>query len=213
MSTPIDHLIFATPDLQEGIEYLEALLGVSVVTGGSHPGLGTCNALLALGPECYLEIMGPDATQTEFQGSRPFGIDTLECGQLVGWVARREGLGQFVQGLKSKGVELGDVIPFSRETPEGELLEWDMSYLTGVSAAAMSVLPLFIDWGETPHPALRCAEGAQLINLEIEYPQASKIVSIVDALELDVSVREGSRTAVKALIKCPCGEVELSTAS
>ena len=213
MRTLVDHLIFATPDLQKGIEYLETLLGVPAIAGGSHPGLGTCNALLTLGPQCYLEVMGPDPTQTEFQGLRPFGIDNLESGQLVGWVARREGLSQFVQTVKSKGIELGEVISVSRETPEGELLEWEMTYLTNTntSAEAISVLPLFIDWGKTPHPASRCAEGARLMTLEIEYPQPSEIVPLIDALELGVSVRESLRPGLRALIDCPYGEIELST--
>ncbi|MFK8020482.1 MAG: VOC family protein [Pseudomonadales bacterium] len=212
MSTPIDHIIFGTPNLQEGIEYLEALLGVSSVAGGSHPSLGTRNAIIALGPLCYLEIMGPDLEQTDFQGSRPFGIDTLESGQLVGWVARREGLSQFVKSAKYKGVELGDVIAVSRETPEGDLLKWNMTYLTGISPEAASVLPLFIDWGKTPHPSLNCAEGAQLTALEIEYPAPSEMMPLVDALELGVSVQENSQPGLRALIDCPRGKVELRSA-
>jgi len=97
MSTPLDHLVFATKELQEGIDQIEALLGISAVSGGSHPGLGTCNAHVALGPKCYLEIIGPDPDQPDFEGTRPFGIDTIDSAKLMGWAARREGLSQFVQ--------------------------------------------------------------------------------------------------------------------
>ena len=211
MKTPVDHLIFATPNLSDGIEQLETLLGVPAIAGGSHPGLGTCNALFRLGPTCYLEVMGPDPTQTDFQGARPFGIDALASGRLVTWVARREGLSQFVQAMGLKSIELGNVIPFSRQTPQGELLNWEMAFLTNIAPELMTVLPLFIDWGQTPNPALQCSEGAQLINLEIVYPRLAEILPLVDALELDVRVKEGAKPGIRAIINCPRGEIELST--
>jgi hypothetical protein len=211
MSTLVDHLIFAAPNLEAGVEYLEKLLGVSPIAGGSHPGLGTCNALIRLGPKCYLEVMAPDPTQSEFEGSRPYGIDDLDCGQLAGWVARQEELGQFVQIAKLKGIELGEVFEVSRESPEGKLLKWDMTYFKNISAEAMSVLPLFIDWGTTPHPALLCDDGAQLMTLEIQYPKVSDILPLVNALGLDVCVRKDSRPGIRALIDCPNGKIELGT--
>jgi hypothetical protein len=211
MSMLVDHLIYATSNLEAGIESLEELLGVSAIVGGSHPGLGTCNALMKLGPRCYLEIMAPDPVQSEFEGTRPYGIDNLDGGQLAGWVAHQEDLMQFVQAAKSKGIELGEVIEASRATPEGKLLTWDMTYFTNVSAEAMSVLPLFIDWGKTPHPAFRCHDGAQLANLTIQYPNVSEIVPITEALELDVCVCEDSRPGIRVLIDCPNGQVELGT--
>jgi len=41
----IDHLVYATPDLDLGIATIERLLGVRATAGGRHPGAGTRNAL------------------------------------------------------------------------------------------------------------------------------------------------------------------------
>ena len=49
MTNQIDHLIFAAPDLEEGILLLQNLMGVKAVFGGKHIGIGTHNALIGLG--------------------------------------------------------------------------------------------------------------------------------------------------------------------
>ena len=46
----IDHLVYAVPSLPAAIADVAERFGVRAQAGGKHTGLGTHNALLALGP-------------------------------------------------------------------------------------------------------------------------------------------------------------------
>ena len=113
----VDHLVYATPDVDASIAALSAQLGVAPALGGSHPGLGTRNALLALGPRCYLEIVGPDATQPPPDGARWFGIDALTAPRLVTWCAAARDLPAVHARAHAAGVPLGEVRAGGRVRP------------------------------------------------------------------------------------------------
>ena len=118
----VDHLVYTTPDLELGIQAIEKLTGVRASAGGQHPGLGTRNALIALGSSTYLEIIGPDPDQPAPHGARRFGIDGLKAPRLLTWVAKGTDLAPFVDRARANGVLLGDVISGSRKRPDGVVL-------------------------------------------------------------------------------------------
>src|SRR5690349_12928563 len=88
----VDHLVYAAPDLDAAVNALAQLTGARASPGGPHPGRGTRNALLALGPASYLEIVGPDAAQPAPAEPRWLSVDAVDAPRLVTWAARVDDL-------------------------------------------------------------------------------------------------------------------------
>ena len=203
----IDHLVYATPDLDLGVNTIEKTLGIRATPGGQHPGMGTRNALVALGPTSYLEIIGPDPDQAKPAGARRFGIDDLKRPRVIGWVAKSRELDKVSARAAANGVPLGPVIPGSRKRPDGVMLSW--RYTDPSVVAADRLVPYFIDWGNSPHPSATAARGATLIQLRAEHPDAPRVQKMIDALGLHLHVERGSAAALIATIDSPRGRVEL----
>ena len=203
----VDHLVYATPDVNAGIDTLERLLGVRATVGGQHPGLGTRNALIALGPSSYIEIIGPDPDQPAPKGPRRFGIDDLKAPTLLTWVAKGSQLERLAADAKLHGVNLGEVQSGSRKRPDGVVLSW--RYTDPRVVVANRIVPYFIDWGTSPHPAITAAKGASLLGLRAEHPDVRRVQSMLDRLGLDLPLQRGPAPALIATISGPKGRVEL----
>jgi len=203
----VDHLVYATPELQLGIERIEKALGLRATPGGQHLGRGTRNALVSLGPGTYLEIIGPDPEQPSPAQPRPFGIDDLNEPRLVTWAAKGRNLERFASDARRDGVKLGEVMPGSRRRADGVVLSW--RYTDPRTVVADGVVPFFIDWGQTPHPASTATPGASLIGLRAEHPDPEPVQKALSRLGLDIRVQRGPRAAFIATVSSPRGRVEL----
>jgi len=203
----VDHLVYTVPDLQSGIEAAEKLFGVHATPGGQHPGQGTRNALIALGPQSYLEIIGPDPEQVRPPGGRRFGIDDLNAPHLFTWVAKGKSLETFAAGAKAHGIDLGAVIPGSRMRPDGVLLKW--TYTDPNTVLGDRLIPYFIDWGSSPHPSETAAKGVTLTGLRAEHPDARRVQTMLKQLGLALAVTRGQKPSLIATFDSPKGKVEL----
>ena len=203
----VDHLVYAVPDLARGVETVEKLLGIRATPGGQHPGAGTRNALLALGPSSYLEIIGPDPEQPPPKDPRRFGIDTLAAPRLAAWAARESDLDRFAAEAAARGVKLGPVGSGSRKRPDGVLLSWRFTSPSTVLAGG--IVPFFIDWGASPHPSQTAAPGATLTVLRSEHPDPSSVTELLRSLGLTMPVAKAAAPALIAEIDCPKGHVTL----
>ena len=203
----LDHLVYATPDLDGGVARIEDLLGIRATPGGRHPSWATRNALIALGRDTYLELIGPDPERPPPGGGRPFGIDALAAPALVTWAAKSGDLARVrADGLEA-GVRLGEVCDGHRGLPDGSVLRWRLTDPAAVVADGL--VPFFIDWGRSPHPAAAAATGARLVALRAEHPDARAVGRVVSRLGLDLRVGSGARPKLSAIIEGNRGEVAL----
>ena len=207
----VDHLVFAVPDMDEGCRLVTELLGISPATGGRHPRWGTQNALLSLGPRVYLEVMGPDGTGADPSRPRPFGLDGTTRGKkpaprLASWAARAVDLERAVEIARAEGLDLGEVRAGCRKRPDGTVLQWRMTDLAAPRESG--IVPFFIDWGDTPHPAAAAPPGCTLEELRLSAPDAARVQRILARLGIHATVQDGA-SAVEAVIRTPRGRVTL----
>ena len=203
----VDHLVYATADLDRGMAEVEQLLGIRATLGGQHPAWGTRNALVALGRTCYLEIISADPDLLPGSGGRPFGLDVDGPSRLVAWAANGSRLESLRDEAAQHGIELGSVLAGSRRRPDGALLAWQLTDLRCV--VADGIVPFFIDWGQSPHPALTASQGATLLELCAEHPDADRVRRILRGIALGLAVEAGPAPALIAQIDCPKGRVVL----
>ena len=203
----VDHLLYATPDLDLGIATIENLLGVRAAIGGQHIGFGTRNALLSLGPSIYFEIVGPDPAQPKPAGPRRFGVDDLKEPKLIGWVSRSTHLAELVARARAYGIAMGDALNGSRTLPDGRPLTF--GYTDPSAIIEHRLIPYFMDWGTSPHPGTTAPQGARLVGLRLEDPDPARIESLLRALDLTVPVTRGPAPMIIATLEGRKGRVEL----
>jgi hypothetical protein len=203
----IDHLVYAASDLEQGVGEIEQLLGVRATPGGSHPGFGTRNALLALGEDVYLEIIAPDPAQKSYLTPRIFSVDAHARPRLTTWAAKAKDL-EALARRQLNGALLGAVVDGRRKTDDGQELRW--RFTNPQTVVADGVVPFFIDWGASANPAGSAAKGATLKRLRAQHPDAKRVGAILGELGLELEVSRAPAPALIATIIGLKGEVELS---
>jgi Glyoxalase-like domain len=144
----IDHVIWATRDLDAAAEHFERDHGLAAVSGGRHAGMGTHNRIVPLGGG-YLELLA--VADPEEAAASPLGSRIAAAGE--GWL----GWAVVVDDVEPIAARLGtDVLTLSRDGFSARL--------TGVAEAlAEPALPFFLQRDEgTPDPG----EGADAGGLQ-----------------------------------------------
>lgn len=205
MPEQLDHLVYAVPDLDAGLDHIERLLGVRPVPGGRHPGYGTRNALLSLGDGIYFEVIAPDPEQSDPPRGVLFGLDQLEAPRLLTWVLRTDDI-EALAG-EATGIGLGAISEGHRQKPDGTLLRWKLTdpYAMPLDGA----VPFLISWGDTPHPSGSLPRAGTLAGLRIEHPQPQAVRDALALLGVSLEVRAADRYRMVAVIDTPRGVVEL----
>jgi hypothetical protein len=208
MLPPVDHLVYAAPDLASGVAALEAQLGTPAAYGGKHEGLGTHNALLSLGPRTYLEIIAPDPDQPPPSRPRPFGLDQSAEPRLAAWAVSVIGIESAITNARAAGYDPGDAVAMSRTPSEGDQLRWKLSLRLDLPGDGL--VPFLIEWETAVHPATTAPAGCVLRDLAAEHPHPDQVAAMLSALEVNLPVSEAGRPALIATIEGPAGTVVLT---
>ncbi len=197
----VDHLVYAAPNLDAACAEIERRLGVAPSPGGQHIGRGTRNALVAIGPRSYLEIIAPDPDQPKPDGPRWFSVDSVETPRLVAWAASAANLPQLVADAGRRGVHLGSVASGSRKRADGVALSWEVTEPTAVLADG--IVPFFIDWKTSPHPATSATVGPTLVELRARHPDPERVREMLDVLGIELSIERGDHAELAATFRSP----------
>ncbi|ODT58815.1 MULTISPECIES: VOC family protein [Paracoccus] len=186
MTLTFDHVAIAARTLDEGAAWLRAR-GLHPEPGGRHPGLGTHNMLLSLGPGEYLELIARDPGQDG--PPRWFGLDGFDGPpRVAGWVARMSPLTP-PPGTQVAQARRGD-------------LAWTITLPDAGQMPRGGAQPMRIDWGQGPHPSDRLPDrGVRL----------SRLTLPLEALALDDRrlMLTGAGTPMTLTLTTPTGDVTL----
>lgn len=211
LTSAIDHLVVTAPTLASGIQYVEASLGCKMQPGGQHPRMGTYNALLKIGDQCYLEVISVDPAATPPLRARWFELDTLlpdSHPRLATWVLRTNDIDKV---LNATEIEFGIVEEMSRGS-----LDWQITIPPDGRLPYRGVAPAVIQWKQELHPALKLpASSVSLMRLGGLHPDARHIAAMLTAANFHgpfsvATPPDGVAIGLTATFQTPRGAVVLS---
>ena len=204
----VDHLLLGASDLDRGVVWLYERTGVRATIGGSHPGRGTRNALVALGGRQYLEILAPDPAQPA--GLRP-DLVSLSEPRLITWAASSDDLPALVRRSRDSGVTVSEPRDGSRARPDGRLLKWrTVDADNAFEANGISPVPFFIQWSpDTVHPSQESPAGCRLERFALRHPTPGPLRAFLERFGIDAVIDEADAVGLEARLATPKGTLVL----
>ena len=225
MTAQTDHLVIAASTLEEGVAWCERTLGITPGRGGEHPLMGTHNRLFSIAtpacPTAYFEIIAIDkgaAYLRKTGAKRWFDLDNealqhqlQQTGpQLIHFVASMPHAAPGVQALADLGIDRGELLSASRETPHGKL-SWQITVRHDGQRLMHGLVPTLIEWGDV-HPTQHMApSGLTLQSLSASLPDAGPLHAAYAAISLQgVDVAQGQPNLI-ATLQTPRGLITLQS--
>ena len=201
----LDHLAISAQSLHDGVEAVEAALGVKLAGGGQHPHMSTHNRLLGLG-DVYLEVIAADPSVLPPTWPRWFDLDNFSGPpRLTNWVAGCENINA---ALAASPAGTGRPVDLQR----GDY-RWKMAVPANGKLPFDGAFPALIQWEGTLHPAQRLPESlVRLTRLEIAHPDAAGLQDALARLFFDprVVITSGPAKALRATFDTPHGPRHLA---
>lgn len=201
----LDHLAWASNDLDKGIEEFKRLSGVEAALGGSHPGHGTRNALVGLGDMLYLAIDGPDPAQ-EHKNNNGEWMAAMTGFRLTAFATAVDDIEKAATDFTTWGLKT-DIERFGRRRLDGELVEWDALVVADNPFGV--ALPFVVQWRTEHHPAKSAPSGCSLSAFKVRHPENNALADFYRSISLDTEVNHGADPALIATIAGPKGDFTL----
>ena len=203
ISLAFDHLIVAARSLDEGVSYVEAILGARLSAGGKHTRMGTHNKLLSLGQDSYLEVIAIDPDAPKPAHRRWYNLDAFSgAPRVMNWACRTDDLEAALEAAppgsgKPMQLNRGD-LAWQTAVPEFGRLPYD------------DAMPALIEWYSGVRPPQKLPDhGFRLSRLDVFHPDADGLLAAFPALSgLHglVSVLNGPEKRLIATISTPEGD-------
>lgn len=183
MTTQIDHLVIGAADLQQGVAYVQDILGVDIPYGGEHRQLGTHNHLMKLGNGLFFEIIAINPYSPPPTRPRWFGLDNPFIRQviekepvLLTWVVNTENIHSLLAKAK---------ISFGKpEQIHRNKLSWYFGLPEDGRLIGDGLLPYVIEWQTDIHPATNMADlGCSLDRIELYHPYLPWLVEVLESID------------------------------
>ena len=149
MFARIDHVMICVPDLQQGMEKFRRM-GFNIHAGGVHTGKGTHNAIAFLQDD-YIELLAI-RDPAEHRAAAGPGTSHADLARFIAAgggirfvILQSDDLAAEVAAMRSRGVDVGDVMDGGRRTPAGQELRWKAAVL-----GPRNPLPVFFIQHVTP---------------------------------------------------------------
>lgn len=204
----IDHLLLGVPELGAGVQWLQDEFNMEAGQGGRHLGVGTHNALVALGNRTYLEVIAPDPQQLVPKAALPYGLGMLSVPRLINWAVRVPDMDTWASRLYQLGIPT-QLKARHRVNPDGRRLVWRTAvmpatpFVNGVDLTGL--IPFAIDWQDTLHPSETAPAGIVLESLSLCHPQSALVQTTVAALGLPALVEQAEEPCLKAQVRSGLG--------
>jgi hypothetical protein len=201
----IDHIVWYCADLDQGRRFFSTCMDAAPVYGGIHPGEGTRNALVSLGDQTYVEILGRDPEQPE--SSLEGEVRQLRGAGIYHWAAGDADLEDLRARAAEAGLDGSDLATGGRTLPNGGWLGWRWFCLKNHGFG--SLVPFFIDWMDSAHPGKTAPRGGRVVGVEAFTPDPVRLESIYRVLGLEIPVTQSASSGLAVTIASNRGQQTL----
>ena len=205
---PLDHIVWAVPDLDEGIRVIADLTGIEPVSGGKAPGRAQShNALISLGGGSYFEILSPSRAGIGGPWEKLIADGKPH---IVSHALRSRDRFALLRGaIAAQGYGFSGPHAMGRVRPDGGAVNWELLTVSGTPLD--DDLPFFIDWlDSSPHPSESSPKGASIDSFVVTHPRPAELGAIFRKLGVQTPVLGSDRHIINLVLNGPRGKIWLS---